>query len=108
MKRTMLAIAAALGLAVMAPAVWAHAGHGLTIGEVVSVSADGFELKTARATVTVKITAETKFEKDTKPAERALLKKGERVGVEMKKAASGELSAGRIVFGLPAPESFKD
>jgi Domain of unknown function (DUF5666) len=108
MKRIIMAMAAVLGLAVVVPMAWAHEGHGLTFGEVVAVSGDTFDLKTAKATVTVKITADTKFEKAGKPADRELLKKGERVGVDAKKAASGDLQATRIVFGVPAPAATKD
>lgn len=80
-------------------------GHGLTVGEVTSVTGDTFELKTAKATFTVKITADTKFERDNKPAEKASLKKGDRIGVERVKSVSGEVVAKRIVLGLPAAAS---
>jgi hypothetical protein len=84
--------------------VQAHSGgHGLTMGEVVSVTDGGFELKTEAETVTVKITSETKFLKNKKPAEKSLLKKGEWVGVSKSKSESGELSATRIIFGLAKP-----
>ncbi len=109
MKLMATAIVAAACLVVaVSPRVLAHEGHGLTMGEVVSVTGDTFELKTAKATLTLKVTADTKLEKDAKPAARALLKKGERVGVDLKKLDSGELLAMRIVFGVPAPPAIQD
>lgn len=108
MKRLVMAMAVVLGLAAVAPMATAHEGHGLTFGEVTSVSGDTFEVKTAKTTMTLKITADTKFEKAGKSAERALLKKGERVGVDAKKAESGELLATRVVLGVPAPAASKD
>lgn len=99
-RATLVAIAISLGLPLAAVA---HPeGHGLTVGEVTSVTGDTFELKTTKATFTVKITAETKFERDHKPAEKAPLKKGDRIGVERIKSAAGDVVAKRIVLGLPA------
>jgi hypothetical protein len=85
----------------------AHEGHGLTIGEVVAVAADSLQLKTAKETLTIKLTATTKFEKDKKPVERTLLLKGDRIGVATSKSKSGELTATRVVLGLPAPKPAK-
>lgn len=84
-------------------ALAAHEGHGLRVGQVTAVGADSFDLTTPKATLTVKITAETKFEKGGKPADRAELKKGDRVGVETNLGPGGALLADRVVLGLPAP-----
>ena len=104
MKRFALAMLAALSMgSAFVPAALAHpGGHGLKMGEVVSVSGDTFELKTATETLTVKLSADTKFEKDTKAATRDLLKKGERVGVATTKTEAGGLVATRVVFGMKA------
>jgi hypothetical protein len=104
-RRTILA--AALMVAVLSCAgtiARAHEGHGLTIGEVVAVAADSLQLKTAKQTLTIRLTATTKFEKNKKPVERTLLLKGDRVGVATTKSKSGELTATRVVLGLPAPK----
>ncbi len=108
MKRLAMAIVALAWLGVASsPAVLAHPGaHGLKTGEVVSVSGGTFELKTATETLTVTLNAETKFEKDTKPATKDLLMKGARVGVAATKTAGG-LVATRVVFGMKAPAARK-
>jgi hypothetical protein len=104
MKRQAMAMAAlaTTWLLATAPAtVEAHpGGHGLTMGEVSSVRDDGFELKTEKETLKVRLTPDTKFEKDKNPVERSMLKTGVWVGVAVAKTDGGELTASRIVFGL--------
>jgi hypothetical protein len=92
-------------LMVWASAAHAHEGHGLTVGTVVAIEETSLQLKTAKATVTIKLTPATKFEKDKKPADRALMVKGDRVGVATTKTAAGELVASRVVLGLPVPKA---
>lgn len=103
MRRLLMTIMACLALVAFAVPAIAHEGHGATIGEVLSVSADGFQLKTAKETVTVKFSDKTAFELDKKPAEKSALKKGDRVAVTGTKAPSGEIVATKVVLGLPAP-----
>lgn len=91
------------GAAALPARALAHEGHGLTIGVVQSVAADSFELKTAKATVTVKFAAATKFEQNKKIVDKSLLRQGDRVGVAGTKAKDGTLNATRIVLGLPVP-----
>lgn len=106
MKRRAMAVSvvlAALGAAV-APAAFAHAGaHGPRMGEVLSVGTDSFELKTEKETLLITLTADTKFEKDGKPASRDLLKNGDRVGVDARKSEAGALEATRVVLGMKRP-----
>lgn len=102
MMLVMLGLAA--GLMAAAPArVLAHEGHGTVVGEVVAVTDDSVQVKTAKETVTVKLIATTKYEKDKKPVDKSLLKVGDRVAVGTSKAKTGELTATRIRLNLPVP-----
>lgn len=110
MKRRAVVATLVVALAAAAvPSLHAHAGaHGLKVGEVVSITGDTFELNTATETLTVKLTADTKYEKDTKAVTRDLLKKGVRVGVATAKPVAGQPSvATRVVFmkAVAAPKS---
>ena len=66
-----------------------HKGNALT-GEVVSVSADGLQLKTKTDTVKVKFSSKTKFEHDKKTVDKSYVKTGDRAGVIGSKLPSGE------------------
>jgi hypothetical protein len=79
-----------------------HKGNALT-GEVVSVSADGFQLKTKTDTVKVKFSTKTKFEHDKKAVDKTHLKAGDRAGVIGNKLPTGEVMANEVLLGLPAP-----
>ncbi len=106
-RRAMLAAMVVGVLMVWASTARAHEGHGLTVGTVVAVEETRLQLKTAKATVTIKLTPATKFEKDKKPADRASLAKGDRVGVATTKTPAGDLVATRVVLGLPVPKAAK-
>ena len=79
-----------------------HKGNALT-GEIVSVSADGFQLKTKTDTVTVKFSSKTKFEHDKKTVDKTHVKTGDRAGVIGNKLPTGEVMANEVLLGLPAP-----
>ena len=81
-----------------------HKGNALT-GEIVSVSADGLQLKTKTDTVTVKFSSKTKFEHDKKAADKSHVRTGDRVGVIGSKLPSGEVMANEVILGLPAPRA---
>lgn len=75
-----------------------HKGKA-TEGEIVAVSADRFELKTAAGSKTVLLDAKTKIEKGSQAAAASDLKKGDRVSVFGTTLASGELVSREIVIG---------
>jgi hypothetical protein len=78
--------------------------HKATIGEVAAVTADGLDLKTKTGIVKVKYSSKTTFELDKKPAEKAAVKLGDRVGVLGSKLPTGELMANEVILGVPAPK----
>lgn len=79
-----------------------HKGNALT-GEIVSVNADGLQLKTKTDTVKVKFSSKTKFEHDKKQVDKTHVKAGDRAGVIGSKLPSGEVMANEVLLGLPAP-----
>lgn len=81
-----------------------HKGNALT-GEIVSVSADGLQLKTKTDTVKVKFSSRTKFEHDKKPVDNSHVKAGDRAGVIGSKLPTGEVMANEVLLGLPAPRA---
>jgi hypothetical protein len=78
--------------------------HKATVGEVITVKADGLEMKTKDGVVRVKYSSRTTFELDKKPAEKSGVKMGDRVGVIGSKLPSGELMANEVILGVPAPK----
>ena len=77
-----------------------HKGKATT-GEVVSVSEDKMEVKTATGPLTVTLNNKTKYEHGTKAAAKSHLQKGQRVSVFGTKLPTGELVAREIVIAAP-------
>ncbi len=94
-----LAFTALLAFPISAPA---HEGHDAIVGEVVSISADGFQLKTEKETLNIKFSDKTVFEKDKKTVDKTHLTKGDRVAVTGSKQMSGDTMATHVRLGLPA------
>jgi hypothetical protein len=103
MTRLVLAVTAFTFLGAAMPAL-AHVGHGAKIGEVVAVTDDTVQVKTAKETVTVRLTDKTVYELAKKAATKSDLKKGDRVAVTAVKSDAGDLVATKVVLGLPAPK----
>ncbi|MBP6702618.1 MAG: hypothetical protein KA385_03890 [Vicinamibacteria bacterium] len=104
MKNLAKALAFTALLAFALP-VFAHEGHDAIIGEIVSISADGFQLKTEKETITIKFSDKTTFEKDKKPVDKTHLKKGDRVAVTGSKQMSGDTMATHVRLGLPTAKA---
>ena len=68
-----------------------------------SVSADGFQLKTKTDTIKVKFSSKTKFEHDKNAVDKTHVKSEDRVGVIGNKLPTGEVMANEVLVGLPAP-----
>lgn len=104
-RRTILSICMALGLGGFTP-IAAHDDkiHKATVGAVVAVTADGLQLKTKDALVKVKYSSKTTFELNEKPADRAALKVGDRIGVIGSKLPTGEIMANEVILGVPSPK----
>lgn len=100
MKNLAKALAFTALLAFSMPAV-AHEGHDAIVGEVVSISADGFQLKTEKETLNIKFSDKTVFEKDKKTVDKTHLTKGDRVAVTGSKQMSGDTMATHVRLGLP-------
>ena len=78
--------------------------HKATIGEVAAASAGGLSLKTKDGIVKVRYSSRTTFELEKKPADKAAVKTGDRVGVIGSKLPTGELMANEVILGVPAPK----
>ena len=79
--------------------------HRATVGEVTAANGGGLSLKTKDGIVKVKYSSRTTFELEKKPAEKAAVKTGDRVGVIGSKLPTGELMANEVILGAPAPKS---
>jgi hypothetical protein len=103
-RRKTLALASAL-LAAAAMPLLAHDDkiHKATVGEVSAATSEGLELKTKTGVVKVRYSSRTKFELNKKPADKAAVKTGDRVGVIGSKLPTGEIMANELILGLPAP-----
>jgi hypothetical protein len=77
-----------------------HKGKS-TDGEIVSVSADKLELKTASGPVMVTLNDKTKYEHGKQTLTKSHLKKGDHVSVFGTKLPTGELVAREILVGAP-------
>lgn len=103
MKRMTAIVAAFLWLivpaTVMAHDPSKHKGKS-TDGEVVSISGDRFELKTAAATVPVTFSSKTKFEHGDATVDKTHLTKGQKVKVFGTKLPSGDLVAKEVLLGV--------
>ena len=75
-----------------------HKGKA-TAGEIVSVSADKMELKTAAGAVTVILNDKTKYEHGNQTVTKAHLQKGDRVSVFGTKLQTGELVPREVLIG---------
>jgi len=70
----------------VAPVLYAHGGHDHIMGTVTAVTENRLDVKTREGkAVTIRLTGETKYEKDTKPATLKDLKPGMRVVVDAEK-----------------------
>lgn len=90
--------------------VFAHEArlHGANafIGEATAVTDKGLQLKTKTGTVKVNYSSKTKFERNEKPAAKAEIKVGDKVGVAGSKLPNGEVMANEVLIGYvdpPAP-----
>src|SRR5262245_725552 len=108
MKRLLLAAAIATGMVVPQMAS-AHDGvdHKGTEGQIVSISGDRFELKTAKETLQVTMSSKTKFEHNKKAVDRTHLTKGQHVTVIGTKLPTGEMVAKEVVIGQMATHGGK-
>jgi hypothetical protein len=70
-----------------------------TQGQIASVVADSFQLKTATGTVKVSFNKETKFEHGDEVVDKSHLTKGAKVSVFGTKLPSGEIVAKEVVMG---------
>jgi len=103
LTRTLIALFAV----VAAPAVWAHGGQEHVMGTVSSASATELVVKTtAGAEKTVKLTADTKIEKDGELLTAADLQPGQRVVVHTRKQGDA-LTAVLIKTGPSANDKGK-
>src|SRR5262245_29717308 len=95
----LLGILLAFGLAIPA---WAHdpSKHKgkATQGEVISVSTDRFELKTAKGVKVVTLNDQTKFEHGDQRMTKTDLKKGDTITVIGTTLASGEIVAREVLM----------
>ena len=112
-RRLMVASATATLLLLGCMQLMAHDDkiHKATVGEVTAATADGLDLKTKDAVVKVKYSSKTTFELKEKPAAKADVKVGDRVGVIGSKLPTGELMANEVILGVPAakpPAAKKD
>jgi hypothetical protein len=102
MKRMNLTIVA-LGFMASA-ALWGHDARlhqaNATTGEITSVSADSFDLKTAKGNFKVTYSTKTKFEHDGKAVDKTHLTKGTHAGVLGTKLPTGELVAKEVLLGI--------
>jgi len=100
LQATMLLMLGVLGSA----GIWAHDARlhksNAVTGEIASLAADGFELKTGTATIKVTFSTKTKFEHGKETVDKSHLKKGDHVGVIGTKLPTGELVAREVLLGL--------
>lgn len=78
-----------------------HKPNAVT-GEITSVDADSFELKTKADTIKVAFSSKTKFAHGKETVDKSHLAKGDRVGVIGTKLPTGELVAKEVLLGLAA------
>lgn len=76
-----------------------HKGKA-TFGEIVTVGADRFEIKTASGTIPVTFSSKTKFEHGDHVVDKSHLSKGEKVSVIGTKLPTGELVAKEVLLGV--------
>jgi hypothetical protein len=79
--------------------------HKATVGEVAAATAGGLDLKTKTGIVKVKYSSKTTFELKEKPAAKADVRVGDRVGVIGSRLPTGELMANEVILGVPAPKA---
>ena len=70
-----------------------------TQGEIASMAADSFQMKTATGTVKVSINKDTVFEHEEKTVDKAHFTKGAKISVFGTKLPSGEIVAKQVVMG---------
>lgn len=107
MNRTVLTLFLAIGIlasTAIAHDASKHKGKA-TVGEIVSLGDDRFELKTATGTVPVKFSSKTKFEHGNAAVDKTHLQKGGKVTVIGTKLANGDLVAKEVLLGVPSAKS---
>ena len=81
-----------------------HKANAVT-GEITSVGANSFELKTKSETIKVTFSNTTKFEHGKEVVDKSHLAKGDQAGVIGTKLPTGELVAKEVLLGLVADKS---
>jgi hypothetical protein len=99
-----LAIGLLVSGAVAAHDAKLHKGNMIT-GEITSVGAGGFELKTKTGAVKVTYSSKTKFEHGGQTVDKSHLSKGAHAGVIGTKLPTGELVAKEVLLGIEAPKA---
>jgi hypothetical protein len=104
MNRILQRCAVALAAASL---IFAHEArlHGANafIGDAVSVSANGLELKTKTGELKINYSSKTKFEMKGKPSTKEALKAGDKVGIAGSKLPNGEVMANEVLIGYTDP-----
>lgn len=101
-RRLALLVLAAVLLSPLAAVAHPDA-RGMTRGEVVAVTAKGFDLRTDHETITLLVTDDTIVELKKKKVDRSAIKKGDWVDVAVASNVYSELMAGKVVLGVPKP-----
>jgi hypothetical protein len=100
MKRSVAPIAAVIVLSTVASAHDASKHKGKPVeGEVIAVTSDRFEIRTAAGAVPVTFSSKTKFEHGSATVDKTHVTKGERVTVFGTKLPSGEMVAREVLIG---------
>jgi hypothetical protein len=82
-RRNIMKKLAFLASFLVAPTLFAHGGHDHVMGTVTAVTETRLDVKTSEGkTLTIRLTGETKYEKEKKPATVKDLKPGVRVVVD--------------------------
>jgi hypothetical protein len=104
-----------LGLLIVAPVLDAHGGHDHVLGTVTAVTETRLDVKTGDGKVmTIRLTGETKYEKDKKPATLKDVKAGLRVVVDADNdkdslvAKDVKIGTGAVIYTCPMHPEVKE
>jgi hypothetical protein len=107
-RRNIMKKALFLGLLIVAPVLDAHGGHDHVMGTATAVTETRLDVNTRDGkVVTIRLTGETKYEKDNKPAALRDLKAGLRVVVDADNdkealvAKEVKISADLVIYTCP-------
>ena len=108
-----LCVTTLLMLTLLAPAgVQAHDPRlhkpNAVTGEIASVAAGSFELKTKTGTIKVTFSSKTKFEQGKETVDKSRLTKSDQIGVIGTKLPTGELVAKEVLLGLAGSPAKKN